>query len=77
MWASSADMCDLWCKEAISKNTQNRHVGLSCGHEQFVVQRGVIKKTLKIVMWASRADMSNSWSKMVLSRITYFDHVGL
>ena len=22
MWASSADMCDLWCKEAFSKNTQ-------------------------------------------------------
>ena len=45
--AYSEDMCDLWCKKAFFKNTQNRHVGLKCGHVRFMVQKGVFEKHSK------------------------------
>ena len=46
MLASSADMCDLKCKEAFSKNIQNRHVGLKCGLVRFMVKNGALKNHL-------------------------------
>ena len=45
--AYSADIRDLWCKKACLKNTQNRHVGLKCGHVRFMVQKGVLEKHSK------------------------------
>ena len=45
MSAYREGICDLWCKKAFLKNTQNQHVGLKCGHVRFMVQKGVLKNT--------------------------------
>ena len=38
MWASSADMSNSWSKMELSRITYCDHVGLPCGHKQFMVQ---------------------------------------
>ena len=46
MWASIADMSDSWSKMVFSRITYFDHVGLTCGHERFMVQNGVFKNHL-------------------------------